>query len=96
VRAARPSTGRPVTFTGSPSHDPDDAIVSYLWHFGGGRSAAGRTVAHTFARPGSYRVWLTVRDSFGTTATTATTVTVRRRGRLADARRPNARARRQA
>jgi PKD repeat protein len=67
-------------FSGARSHDVDDPIVSYLWHFGDRSGAVGKTLSHMFARAGSYRVSLTVRDSHGQTAITITTVRVGRPG----------------
>jgi PKD repeat protein len=75
-----PAASRPVWFSGARSHDIDDPIVSYLWHFGDRSGAVGKRISHTFARPGDYRVSLTVRDSFGQTSTTTTTVRVGRVG----------------
>jgi len=50
-----------VAFDGSASTD-DGAIVTYLWEFGDGSEANGRTVSHTFAVPGTYEVTLWVTD----------------------------------
>jgi PKD repeat protein len=75
-----PGAGRAVWFSGARSHDADDPIVSYLWHFGDRSGGVGKRLSHTFARAGYYRVSLTVRDSFGQTATTTTTVRVGRPG----------------
>jgi PKD repeat protein len=76
-----------VTFTGSRSYDADDPIVSYLWHFGAA-AAVGGTVTHTFAQAGLHRVSLTVKDSYGESATTSITVSVGRKIGLAKARPP--------
>jgi PKD repeat protein len=80
VVSRRPAAGRAVLFSGARSHDVDDPIVSYLWHFGDRSGAVGKTLSHMFARAGSYRVSLTVRDSHGQTAITITTVRVGRPG----------------
>jgi PKD repeat protein len=80
VVTQRPAAGRAVWFSGAHSSDVDDPIVSYLWHFGDHSGAVGKRLSHTFARAGSYRVSLTVRDSHGQTATTITTVRVGRAG----------------
>jgi large repetitive protein len=66
----------PITFSAARSYDSDEPIVGYLWHFGDGAGAVGKRVTHAFRRAGSYRVSLTVRDSFGQTATTTTVVRV--------------------
>jgi PKD repeat protein len=80
VLTDHPTASRAVWFSGAHSHDVDDPIVSYLWHFGDRTGGVGKRISHTFARPGDYRVSLTVRDSFGQTATTTTTVRVGRAG----------------
>lgn len=48
--------------------DADGTIVSYVWDFGDGTSASGRTAHHVYATDGDYTVTLTVTDSAGTTA----------------------------
>ncbi|HSC03251.1 MAG TPA: PKD domain-containing protein [Solirubrobacteraceae bacterium] len=93
VITRRPAASRAVWFSGARSHDVDDPIVSYLWHFGDHRSAVGKKLRHTFARAGSYRVSLTVRDSHGQTATTTTTVRIGRAGALSRDRRSHRRRR---
>jgi len=52
--------GRPVDFAGDKSLGKVDR---YAWDFGDGRAAAGAKVRHTFAKPGTYKVKLTVRDA---------------------------------
>jgi DNA/RNA endonuclease G (NUC1) len=61
----------PVTFDASSSTDADvgradfnEALI-YSWQFGDGAAGTGRTIAHTFARFGSYTATLTVTDAFG-------------------------------
>jgi PKD repeat protein len=75
VLSARPAPRHPVAFSGARSYD-GDPIVSYLWRFGDRSGAVGRRLTHRYARAGTYRVSLTVRDSYGETATTSTTVAV--------------------
>lgn len=87
VRGKRRQPGWPVSFSGAPSHGFDDHIVSYVWRFGPRAGGVGPTVTHIFTRPGHYRVSLTVRDTFGATATTTLTVTVGHSQRLARKRR---------
>jgi PKD repeat protein len=68
VAAANPTTGvapLAVTFDGSGSSDPDGDALSYHWDYGDGAQAAGATVSHTYADPGSYSVTLTVSDGRG-------------------------------
>jgi PKD repeat protein len=48
-------TGKPVTLTATAT----DA-TSYTWDFGDGKTGTGRTVTHTWAKPDSYFVGLTV------------------------------------
>ncbi|HJS93253.1 MAG TPA: PKD domain-containing protein [Solirubrobacteraceae bacterium] len=94
VVSQRPAAGRAVWFSGARSHDLDDQIVSYLWHFGDHSGAVGKKLRHRFARGGTYRVSLTVRDSHGQTATTTTTVRVARAGAFSRDRRSHERRRR--
>lgn len=68
--AVGPSIAAPdevVSFTAAPSFDPDGDIVSYEWDFGDGEQSVGTDVLHTYGRPGTYTVRLTVRDDTGDT-----------------------------
>lgn len=47
------------------SHDPDGAIVLYLWEFGDGASSPLASPRHAFDGPGTYTVRLTVWDNHG-------------------------------
>lgn len=51
----------------STSSDADGSITGYAWNFADGATAAtaAPTVSHTFAKPGSYTVQLTVTDNEG-------------------------------
>lgn len=51
----------------STSSDPDALVAGYAWNFtdGGTATTAAPTVSHTFAKPGSYTVQLTVTDNEG-------------------------------
>jgi PKD repeat protein len=51
-------------------------ITGYTWNFGNGRTASGITATTSFEDPGSYFVTLTIKDEFGRTASTTSTVTV--------------------
>jgi len=56
-------TGRRLSFDGTKSWDPDgDAIVSYEWDFGDGKKDTKGSATHTYKKPGTYVVSLTVSD----------------------------------
>jgi len=61
----RPGVG--ATLEASASTDPDGLVSGFAWNFGDGGSAATGTpsISHTFAKPGSYTVQLTVTDNEG-------------------------------
>lgn len=70
--AASYPEGSSVSFDGSGSSDPDDAVIEYLWDFGDG-SCSGTPLpakctsvnpSHTYADNGNYTVTLTVSDGF--------------------------------
>lgn len=63
-----PMAGQAVQFVG----DAANAFSAYDWDFGDGQTGNGRTVAHTFATPGSYTVRLT--GTYGTGCTTQQTL----------------------
>jgi PKD repeat protein len=58
-----------VTFDASASTDKEGPIASYAWTSGDGASLSGVTATHTYPRPGSFTVTLTVADKKGVTAT---------------------------
>jgi subtilisin family serine protease len=62
------------TFSGRLSVDTDGSIASYLWDFGDGGTASGRSAAHEYATEGVYTVTLTVIDDDG--ASDVTTVDI--------------------
>ncbi len=64
-----------VFFDGSRS-TANAVITSYTWNFGNGRTASGITATTSFEDPGSYFVTLTIRDEFGRSASTTSTLTV--------------------
>ena len=64
-RVAFPGSSRTVTLDARASYDPDGTIISYLWDFGDGSSAAGSLVTHNYASGGQYMVTLTVYDNAG-------------------------------
>ena len=51
-------------------------VCTYSWNFGDGSTGSGRIVSHIYTTPGSRTVTLTVTDAAGTSASTASTVTV--------------------
>ncbi len=68
--------GEVATLDGTASLDPDGGIVDWQWDFGDGTLASGNVVAHTWTKPGTYDVRLTVRDGDGAPATTIVPVGV--------------------
>ena len=70
------NVGEPIYFDGSGSTDPNNDIVSYVWHFGDGTTGYGEYVSHVYSEPGVYNVTLTVTDSQGLTDTDITTATI--------------------
>jgi PKD repeat protein len=52
------------------------AGFSFLWDFGDGTTATGRTANHVYAQPGTYTVRLSVTDKDGSTGSVATSVVV--------------------
>lgn len=65
-----------VLVDGGSSHDLDGTITKYVWDFGDEWAAvgSGATAAHTYAKPGTYTIRLTVYDDRG--ASTHTTLEV--------------------
>ncbi len=61
---ARVRPGVPVALV-STTTDSDSAIASLAWTLGDGAVAAGASVTHTYAQPGSYAVKLAATDSEG-------------------------------
>ncbi len=61
-----------VLFSAARSRDPDGKIVEYIWDFGDGTTARGETVAHSYLKPGTYEVCLTVVDDDGAEAKACT------------------------
>ncbi|MFJ6549394.1 PKD domain-containing protein [Microbacterium sp. NPDC091676] len=56
--------GVDAAFDASTSVPPGSTTISdYLWDFGDGSTRTGKTPAHTYAKPGTYAVKLTVTDS---------------------------------
>ncbi len=82
ARARRRTTSRAYRLL-ARARDPDGRIVSYVWLLGDGAIARGRSVSHTFRRPGTYRVTLKTSDAAGNWAfyTRAISVAVAGAGR---------------
>ena len=57
-----PSYTENIAFDASASHDSDGEIVKYLWDFGDGTTAQGKTVNHTYEHDGNFNFTLTVVD----------------------------------
>ena len=70
-------TGTSVTITAAINEDDADRPLTYQWDFGDGTTKTGRTVTHTFDRPGSHVVSLTVENPAGSTRQ-STTITAER------------------
>jgi hypothetical protein len=72
------TVGDSILFDGSSSSDPDGTITLYKWDFGDSSpTSTGANVAHSYSKPGSYTVRLTVTDTDGNTATSVMTITIR-------------------
>ena len=55
---------------------PGATIASYAWSFGDGTTGTGANVTHAYAKNGTYRINLTVTDSFGLSDKASVKVTV--------------------
>ncbi|MDI6752093.1 MAG: clostripain-related cysteine peptidase, partial [bacterium] len=72
-----PVVGEEITFNASSSQDPDGGeIVSYNWNFGDGNSGQEKIGTHTYSKPGTYTVTLTVTDNDGLTGSAQEDITV--------------------
>jgi PKD repeat protein len=67
-----------VRFTAS-GRDPEGAQLMYVWEFGDGGMAGGRSATHTYTAPGTYDAKVTVTDSHGATGTATVRVVVQTR-----------------
>jgi len=73
------SSGSPLGFDGSSSHDMNGATtnLSYAWTFGDGGTSAAATGNHTYTSAGDYTISLTVTDlELSTTNTAQVNITV--------------------
>lgn len=57
--------GEQVLFTSAGSSDPEGRKLVALWNFNDGTRGTGAEVRHAFAKPGAYRVELTISDPDG-------------------------------
>ncbi len=78
VLTRHPRAGPAVRFSGRRSRDPDGRVIAYRWSFGDRGSSRSSAPTHTFRRPGSYRVSLTVIDNSHRRTTTRRILTVGR------------------
>jgi PKD repeat protein len=79
IATASPTSGSAplkVTFDGSASTDEDGSIVSYVWYFGDGSSATGKTATHTYTTESTFNATLRVTDNQGASSTASTTIKV--------------------
>lgn len=67
---ARVRPGVAVTLNASGSSDSDGTVTGFAWNFGDGKTAnaAAPQQKHTFAKPGKFKVALTVTDNEGCSA----------------------------
>jgi PKD repeat protein len=61
---------------GAAATDPDGDSMLYLWDFGDGGKAGGRTATHLYRQPGTYTAKITVDDLKGGRTTAEVTITV--------------------
>lgn len=79
VITATPTSGTSpltATFDGSGSTDSDGNIASYIWNFGDGSTASGKTASHTYTTKATFTATLTVTDNKGSNNTTSTIINV--------------------
>lgn len=65
---ANGETGHAIAFDGSGSYDIDAPIATYEWNYDDGSpidTTSGASATHTYLKPGTYQVSLTVSDSSG-------------------------------
>jgi glucose/arabinose dehydrogenase len=80
VASAAPTSGRSpleVSFTGSPSTDPDGDPLSYDWDFGDGSAHSSQaSPTHRYTTDGAFAAQLTVSDGRGLSGTDTVTISV--------------------
>jgi len=80
VISATPTAGPApltVTFNGGGSTDSDGSITNYVWNFGDGGTATGKSVTHTYTTAATFTANLQVTDDKGATGTTSVTITAK-------------------
>ena len=70
------TTNQTITINGSKSIDPDGQIINYTWNLGDGNISYGKTINHTYTKPGIYNITLTVTDNQGINISTTKTIIV--------------------
>jgi PKD repeat protein len=73
---SNPTVKDVITFDATSSTDSDGTISNYQWDFGDNTNGNGAIVTHTFAKPGTYNVGLTVTDNDGLTNTVSQTIQI--------------------
>jgi len=68
--------GESIIFDGSQSYDSDGHITTYTWNLDDGTVLDGKNITHSYSKPGSYNVTLTVFDNEGAKNTTRTNVII--------------------
>lgn len=72
-----PTANQTVLFDASQSTSTaSNPIAGYMWDFGDGRTASGRTASNQYSTPGTYVVRLTITDGIGRSAQTSQSITV--------------------
>lgn len=61
-------------FDATKSYDPQKRNITYLWDFGDGTISIEPVVTHTYVKPGTYTVKLTVRNDSGLECDTSETI----------------------
>ena len=71
-------TEKPILFDGSASSDADGNFLGYSWDFGDDTTGVGGVIFHTYQKPGTFTVSLTVDDGAATdTETTIATISLK-------------------
>jgi len=74
IKPIEPNTiGQPILFEADAAQNPKEREVTYLWDFGDGEKAEGKTANHTFQKGGEYKARLTVTDGTDLDCGAATT-----------------------